>query len=281
MKKRGFTLIELIVVISIIALLIGVLVPSINQIKVKAKELGQKSQFKNIGIGLEVWRNAHDMDYPDSTSLGTTSVTYGAHRLAEALVGRDLLGFDNNSTWDASADNGDAALYDPADITNRDNPHVGLTNLDVAQMGQVINPTSSTTDAYLGSLDDKGGALADDSAYVFTDAFRTKRITTANGDSLKIGTPILYYKALPTSNGVTIADYYNYDDNAGMLTDGHILDGTAHPSDPTDSTVFEEAVRNPKYDASLIPYNNESYLLHSAGADGLFGNRDDIWNFSK
>ena len=46
MKKKGFTIIELVVVISIIALLIGIMAPGLKVAVRQARELKQKGQFK-------------------------------------------------------------------------------------------------------------------------------------------------------------------------------------------------------------------------------------------
>ena len=93
MKKKAFTIIELVVVISIIALLIAVLVPGWKKVKEQAYSLSQRCQLRELSIGLEGWSNDHDMEYPDSYMdfSGEFSVT-GAQKLCEALVGRDLQG---------------------------------------------------------------------------------------------------------------------------------------------------------------------------------------------
>jgi prepilin-type N-terminal cleavage/methylation domain-containing protein/prepilin-type processing-associated H-X9-DG protein len=51
----GFTLVELLVVISIIALLLSVLLPSLNKARANAKKLVCKSNLKQIGIGIEMY----------------------------------------------------------------------------------------------------------------------------------------------------------------------------------------------------------------------------------
>ncbi len=42
---------------------------------------------------------------------------------------------------------------------------------------------------------------------------------------------------------------------------------------------YEEYIRDPKIEARVWPYRPDSYLLISAGADGLYGTPDDIRNF--
>ena len=49
--KAAFTLIEILVVIAIIALLLGLLVPSLNHVRSRAKEMVSQSNMKQWGIG--------------------------------------------------------------------------------------------------------------------------------------------------------------------------------------------------------------------------------------
>ncbi len=70
MKNRsGFTLIELLVVIAIIALLLAILVPSLNMVKEKARELVCKTHLKGIGLGMLIYIEENDGKvYPDLTN---------------------------------------------------------------------------------------------------------------------------------------------------------------------------------------------------------------------
>ncbi len=281
MKKKGFTLIELIVVIAIIALLIGILVPSVNGIKRQAKSLGQAAQIREIDTALEIWAHDNDMEYPDSDFTGTAGGTFGSHVLTEALVGRDLHGFDDDSTWNA----GDDASGTPyTSMANRNYSYLELNTIDVAQMGQV-SPLL-TTGIYLGDDDGSGTPIAGNApAYVFTDLFRKKKITTNAGVTRKIGTPILYYKASKSSSlwehpPGTGTQVFNYLDNDEMMNFGHIITGEIHPL-YNDAGLFHDKFINPQYPVNggnYVPYNRDTFILISAGADGLFGTKDDITN---
>ncbi|MCE9619312.1 MAG: prepilin-type N-terminal cleavage/methylation domain-containing protein [Planctomycetes bacterium] len=50
-RVRGFTLVELLVVLAILALLIGLLIPGINHVRSRAKEMASQSNMKQWGIG--------------------------------------------------------------------------------------------------------------------------------------------------------------------------------------------------------------------------------------
>jgi len=122
------------------------------------------------------------------------------------------------------------------------------------------------------------------------DAFRSVRNKTTGR---KMGMPVLYYRA-DTSRMSHDANtpgntdnIYNYEDNHNFLSLGLPPDGsTVHPlyqrgGDPAGQVFYENTLNKALEEESGIsrPYNKDSYILISAGWDGIYGTRDDVYNF--
>jgi type II secretion system protein G len=73
-RKKGFTLIELMIVIAIIAILAAVLVPNFMRAREASRLTACKSNLKNISTAVETYSNDWDGLYPGGTS-GITSLT--------------------------------------------------------------------------------------------------------------------------------------------------------------------------------------------------------------
>lgn len=100
LARRGFTLIELLTVIAIIALLIGILVPSLTAARNQAKTTATRGLIKAIDTGCEAFHTENER-YPRSGGYNpfepaSDEVTLsGAQWLTLQLVGADLQGYVN------------------------------------------------------------------------------------------------------------------------------------------------------------------------------------------
>jgi prepilin-type N-terminal cleavage/methylation domain-containing protein len=301
-RKSGFTLVELLTVLVIIALLAGVLLPALNMVRNTAKEARQKVQFATIEQAIMAFKGDYG-DYPRSNWTGAPGTLYeGAQMLAEALVGWDLMGFHPNSAWRSNGF--DAANFQwvypppPLDLTDpvikknleeRRGPYLELSKANVFRLGNSVLPLAK--DVLFNNTKD----LAADT-YVLCDSFGIKKLTFQNGPNTEIvtaGTPILYYKANTNSKawfGPSFSDQriYNYFDNQNLINLNRMTDGKIHEISKNSVAdgvygVFYRKLTDPKFPPSVItgewPYNSDSYVLISAGADGLYGTADDITNF--
>ncbi|MFC1760777.1 type II secretion system protein [Planctomycetota bacterium] len=71
---RGFTLIELLVVIAVIAVLMGVLLPSLSMARMHAKRVVSTSNLRQIGLGMELYTQDFRGFFPE-TSHGLTGAS--------------------------------------------------------------------------------------------------------------------------------------------------------------------------------------------------------------
>jgi len=296
-RKSGFTVVELLTVIGIMAMLVALLIPAVTAVKNTAKGVKQKAQFASIEMGLTTFRNDYG-DYPPSNwwdpapPFGTQRDYCGAQKLAEALVGWDLMGFHPKSDFRANGYN-DAGVfvYNPNDavlMAQRKGPYLELATASVFRLGD-ISPDKP------GLFIDTAPLAAD--TFVLCDVFSVKKITfrkpgISETTTQYAGTPILYYRANTSSKSIvpngSPANYqdqiYNPRDNFPLISLGKLADWDK-PSAARrrhvleDFNFFYEYIRDPKITARPWPYRPDSYILISAGPDGAYGTADDICNF--
>jgi len=71
MRRKAFTLVELLVVIGIIAILIGVLIPALTKARQQSLNTKCASNLRQIGIAAHAWASEHKGDLPPRFREGT------------------------------------------------------------------------------------------------------------------------------------------------------------------------------------------------------------------
>lgn len=288
-RKRAFTIVELLTVMSIIVILIGLLVPALNKARRFATLVRQKAQLHSMDAAIELFNNEYG-SYPPSTALDPDGLPYcGAMKLCEALMGQDLLGFHSNSSFrrNGLSDSG-AVLFPPnidamteveraATLTARMGPYLAAENANAWQLRDIYDNSKISAQSFLPT------------SRVLCDVYERQM-----PGGQKVGMPILYYKAdttstqhdasLPmsaTSNGGNI---YNYMDNQSLVLMGKPwISSTDTSSSSTHSLAtparFYMNTKSDKITTASRPFRPDQYILISAGWDNEYGTADDVCNF--
>lgn len=98
MKKKGFSLIEIMVVIAILAVLTAFLFPTFARAKMSAKVSASKLNLKGFWMVLEMYRQDNDekVDYGSVTDMGLPAPPMGFTRFLESYSKDPLFRWENH-----------------------------------------------------------------------------------------------------------------------------------------------------------------------------------------
>jgi prepilin-type N-terminal cleavage/methylation domain-containing protein len=313
-RDRGFTLVEMLTVVAIIALLISILVPSLSRARIQAKKVKTATLIAGIGNNLEMFHNEVG-SYPDSKARKDPVrnwtndnpddvVLSGAHWLLRALVGHDFQGVDRPGAVMQDGENVVLDFQAPPDSPKGISPSRFPVFLDDAK----VYSRDSDFNRFKTGM---GDFQATGRSVIFDDF---------NG-------PILYYKAkvraatafAPDPSQVGVPGTYDLRDNAAITgseetkevgwdfaASGQTGAKVVHPfgqfiGDPndieappylhtSDNTPDTKAKTFTKYlhdhaaheaGGVIKSVKPDTFLLISPGPDGLYGTDDDVNNFSR
>lgn len=234
-----------------------------------------RAQLHSMDAALGLFHGEFSMFPPSEANDPTGKAYCGAMKLSEALMGRDLLGFHSQSVFrrDGMDAPGAVRLY-PIDIGLL-SPTLRAENLSTRK-GPYLQAENANAQR-LSDIYGKGktGPFPEDT-YVLCDVFQKTR---PSGE--KTGMPILYYRANRSNRAHQAGDpnnIYDYRDNLALIALG--VPGEPNSVHPLiDPNRFYLNTRNDRITTSPQPVRADSFILISAGWDGLYGTADDICNF--
>jgi type II secretory pathway pseudopilin PulG len=284
--------------IAVIAILISLLVPALGLVQKTAMKVKQKSQFNSIDIALEGFATDFG-DYPDSSYNTLDDSGYcGAQKLAEAVVGYDGFGVHPRSGFRSDGMNdvdGDSTLERVYDVINGITGSLSGTILETGAENRAVRKgpyleLESANAVKISDLYAVGPGTLERDTFVLADMFGKVRHRTTQK---KTGMPILYFKAdvrgtaheSPYTGGPALRYVYDIQHNDQIYRAPPAFGGNKphELADRLNEQIFYDRTTNPNYPGTAgdppRPYRSESFILLSAGPDGLYGTADDVYNF--
>ena len=129
-NQKGFTIIELLVVIVIIGILVALALPQLFAAQARGRDTDRKNDMKNLQTKLETYFNDNDK-YPSATELTSTGGFEGADISADDMKG------PRNTTYTYTPSNNDQSYVLSTNLENKKDPAVSNHNTGLYEVKSV------------------------------------------------------------------------------------------------------------------------------------------------
>ncbi len=264
--RRGFSLIELIVVVGIILILVSILIPALGGARMSAQTADSKSQLASLSTACESYYQifqAYPGPVKESTVAGTSN--YSGNQNLLIGLGRK---------WSTTASNITTTKVTLADAK------VDVSGTDTSI---VVDTTGSGSPTDWSRNASNGGVPYPAYSFSQKDYHPTTQIASfpVLVDRYKESMPLLYYRKYVgrtdmTAGGTSAAYEQNankvfYGSEATPVTSGI---GSSFAQEAITDAKFKTMLGNKMDSTNYMPKGG--YVLVSAGADHLYGTSDDI-----
>lgn len=256
--RRGFTLVELLVVITVIVILIGLLIPAVGRVRVTVRNAAVQSEVNRIAAAVTSFKSKYGIDPPSSIRLCEDASDWSNYPRDRAIIRQLWPQFDfsyaglpsneldingnGNSTEVCNLQPGEVLVFFLGGIPTADTAS-GTTQWSLR--GFTKNPqrpfsqsADANRDAVIYDFDSSRLQDVDNDGFPeFRDSYPSQR------------NPLLYYSS--------------YDGNGYRFSDTNEF--------PAAPTTFPRHPYLQGSDQNAQPYGSKSFQIISPGADGEYG----------
>lgn len=279
-RKRGFTLIELIVVIVIILVLVGILVPTLARVRTNATMTAARNQIQGIQGALQVYFGDHGM-YPPSHVYSAANPKPIVPGRGSLMLAQGLMGFLPKPQDGAGPD---VAGGTPAD----GEPLYGFRtrkNMGGQVWGPYLAPARQSYISQEDNINPKMGGIPNEEEY-FIDSWGHDVIYYASR-GVPPPPPSGQFRTIFGLNENVHNSFFFGSDNELTHRDNGPVDAPkgsgANPANATAGfvkTIYPNSANlpfNERFNYTAGPVmGSDSFLLISAGPDELYFTDDDL-----